>query len=156
MSAASNPTFPSIKASDLNKQDVQLPRGLKGEWNLVLIGFLREHQNDIDTWLPSLPALVQSHPKLSYYELPVIERTNFMLRWVIATGMRGGIPDKAQRARTITLYVDKKKFRDALGIAAEDRIYVLLVNKAGEVMWRSEGTASGDKLQSLEKFLDGR
>ncbi len=154
--AASNPTFPSLKASDLNKQEVQLPGGLKGEWNLLLIGFLREHQNDIDTWLPSLPAIVQSHPKLAYYELPVIARSNFMLRWVIATGMRGGIPDKAQRARTITLHLDKKPFRDALGLATEDRIYVLLVNKAGEVLWRAEGTASSDKLQSLESFLDGR
>ena len=101
-----------------------------------------------------LPALVKAHPKLAYYEIPVISRSNSLLRWIIDNGMRGGIPDKEQRARTITLYLDKKPFLKTLEISSEDRIYILVVNKNGKVLWRTEGVASQEKLESLEAFLN--
>ena len=44
--------------------------------------------------------------------------------------------------------------RDALRIPSEDRIYVLLANQKGEILWRSEGTASGEKKRSLETYLN--
>jgi hypothetical protein len=151
--AARNPVFPSLEATDLNKRKLQLPGGLAGEVNILLVAFQREQQDDINTWLPLLPALVKRNPKLAYYEIPVISRSNFLLRWVINNGMRGGIPDKEQRARTITLYLDKKPFLKALEISSEDQIYVLLVNKSGEVLWRTEGVVSQEKLESLRVFL---
>ena len=154
--AADNPVFPSLEAADLNKQKIQLPGGLAGEVNVLLVAFQREQQADIDTWLPLLPTLVKKHSKLSYYEMPVISRSNFLMRWIIDNGMRGGIPDKQQRARTITLYLDKKPFLKTLEISSEDQIYVLLVNKSGEVLWRTEGLASQAKLESLEAYLDAR
>ncbi|MEO5926651.1 MAG: hypothetical protein ABIR70_22745 [Bryobacteraceae bacterium] len=145
--------FPALEADNLNKQKLQLPGDLAGDLNLLLIGFQREQQTDIDTWLAPLPGVVIRHPNLAYYELPVIDRTNFMLRWVINTGMRGGIPDKQQRARTVTLYLDKKPFRAALQIESENTIHALLINKKGEVMWRAQGRADEGKLESLEAFL---
>jgi hypothetical protein len=154
--AATSPVFPSIEASDLNKRKIQMPGGLEGEWNLLLLGFERDQQDGIDTWLPLLPVLVEQHPKLAYYEIPVISKSNFMLRWIIDGGMRRGIPDKEQRARTFTLYLDKKPFLETLQIGSEDQIRVLLVKKSGEVVWRTEGVASQGKLEYLEAFLDGR
>jgi len=147
------PTFPALEASNLNKQKMQFPQGLAGERNLVLLGFQREQQEDIDTWLAPLPALTKLHPDLAFYELPVIDRPNFLLRWIIDTGMRSGIPDKQQRARTITLYLDKKKFLKELQIESEKTIYALLIDKTGKVLWRAEGKADTSKLQSLEAFL---
>ena len=108
--------FPKLEADNLNKQMVQLPGGLAGDLNLMLIAFERAQQADIDTWLPHLPGVAVRHPNFAYYELPVIERMNFLMRWTINTGMRGGIPDKQQRARTITLYLDKKPLKSALQI----------------------------------------
>ena len=152
--AAGNPVWPSLQASDLNKRKIELPGGLAGELNVLLVAFQREQQKDVDTWLPLLPALVKAHPKLAYYEIPVISRSNSLLRWIIDNGMRGGIPDKQQRARTITLYLDKKPFLETLEISSEDRIYVLVVNKSGKVLWRTEGVASQEKLESLAAFLN--
>jgi hypothetical protein len=148
--------FPSLTFANLNKQDVQLPQGLKGDVNLVLIAFQREQQNDLDTWLKVLPEVVGKHPDVAYYEIPTIDRMNSFMRWFINTGMRGGIPDKAQRERTITLYTDKKAFREALKLASEDRVYVLAINKKGEVLWRTEGLQSAEKQASLETFLNSR
>lgn len=145
--------FPRLEASNLNKQKVRFPEGLTGERNVLLLGFLREHQDDIDTWLAPLPALMSRHADVAYYELPVIDRSNFFFRWILRTGMRAGIPDKQQRARTVTLHLDKKKFRDALQVESEETIRLLVINKAGAVLWRTQGRADEAKLQALDAFL---
>jgi hypothetical protein len=152
--APANSTFPAVTAQDLNKREVHLPSGLGGRLNLVLIAFLQKQQKDVDTWLPSLPALTERHPSFAYYELPVISRMNPFVRWFINNGMRGGIPDRNQRGRTITLYLDKKPFREALGIPSEDTIYAFLLNQSGEVVWRAERTADEKKLRSLQEYLN--
>jgi hypothetical protein len=146
-------TFPTLTAKNLAGTELQLPSGFSGQKNLVLIAFERDQQKDVDTWLKVLPALAQAHPTLAYYELPTIKRMNGMVRFFIDNGMRGGIPDKQQRARTITLYIDKEPFKKALNIPSEDRIYALLLDKSGKVLWRADGLYDEAKGQALTAAL---
>jgi hypothetical protein len=153
LSAADLGTFPIIKASDLNKKEIVLPTGLAGERNVVLIAFQREQQTDVDTWLKPLPALLSKRQNVRYYELPTIGRGAGMFRMFIDNGMRSGIPDKAQRERTITLYLDKEPFKKALQLGSENQIHALLLDKAGKVLWRAEGRFDEAKGKSLEAVL---
>jgi len=41
--------FPSVKASNLEKRDFNLPADFEGERNLLLVAFEREQQKDVDT-----------------------------------------------------------------------------------------------------------
>ena len=90
---------------------------------------------------------------MRYYELPTIKGMNRMVRWFINNGMRGGIPDKDQRARTITLYIDKEPFKKSLGLGSEDQIYAVLIDKSGKVIWNEAGLYSEIKGKSLEAAL---
>ena len=67
--------------------------------------------------------------------------------------MRGGIADRQQRARTITLYLDKEPFKKAMGVGPEDRIYALLVDKTGRILWRAEGVFTEAQGKSLVAAL---
>ncbi|MDR3747630.1 MAG: hypothetical protein P4M04_05705 [Acidobacteriota bacterium] len=60
---------------------------------------------------------------------------NPLTRWFIDSGMRRGIPDPNARARTITLYIDKKPFEQALQLPTEKTVYALLVDRSGKVLW---------------------
>jgi len=154
--AETHARFPPLKASNLEKQALDLPGGFEGRVNLLLVAFERSQQRDVDTWLKELPGIQRSHAGFAYYELPVISRLNPIARWFIDNGMRGGIPDKAQRTRTITLYIDKAPFKNALAIPGEDRIYAVLVTKNGDVVWRADGVYTDEKGKSLEQFLAAR
>ena len=68
---------------------------------------------------------------------------------LIDQGMRGGIPDLATRSRTITLYTDKDRFRQALDLSGEDHITILLVDRRGEVMFRTQGAYRPDTAKEL-------
>jgi hypothetical protein len=145
--------FPEVRGKNLEGKPVFLPRDFEGELNLVFLAFQREQQLMVNTWLPTADLLEDIHPGLKYYELPTISRMNPIARWFINTGMRSGISDPKSRKKTITLYLDKGPFREALEIPVEDTIYILLVNKKGEVIWREEGPCNVDKAKKLSDFI---
>jgi hypothetical protein len=146
--------FPSVSGSNLERDDFDLPGGFQGSVNVLLIAFQRWQQSLIDTWIPFVAKLERTHPYVRYYELPTIQKMNHMSRWFINEGMRAGIPDPEARQRTITLYVDKVAFREALDLPSEDDIYVLLVDQEAEVRWRSAGALNKEKGQSLMAALE--
>lgn len=145
--------FPSLTASNLENRKLSLPADFGGERNLLLVAFKREQQKNIDTWLHEMKRFEESDPRFRYYELPTIQRTNTFVRWFIDSGMRRGIPDRKARERTITLYLDTKPFCDALLITDQTKIYAFLVDRAGNVLWKSEGDFDEDKGASLKSAL---
>ncbi len=148
--------FPSVKASNLEKRDFNLPADFEGERNLLLVAFEREQQKDVDTWLREMKRFEEIDPGFHYYELPTIQRPNAFMRWFIDTGMRHGIADRKARERTITLYLEKKPFLDSLLITDQKKIYAFLVDREGKVLWRSEGVFDETKGASLRSALRGR
>lgn len=141
--------FPTVTGSNLHRKKLTLPQDLQGELNVVLIAFQQWQQTQVDTWIPFARQLENTHPGLHYYELPTIQRLNVLARTFINEGMRAGLPDPVVRERTITLYLDKDKFRQALELPHEDEIYVLLLDSQGQVLWRAEGVFTPEKGESL-------
>jgi hypothetical protein len=148
--------FPSLTGSNLLRSKLRLPEDFEGELNLVFVAFQQWQQDQVDTWLPFARQSELTHPQMRYYELPTIRRLNPLARTFINEGMRAGIPDSTARERTITLYVDKDDFRQALQLPREDDIYVLLLDRQGQVIWREEGAYAPNKAESLTKVLEER
>ena len=148
--------FPFVRGENLEGRAFTLPADLKGAYNLLFIAFQRDQQIDINSWLPFAKQLVKEYPALAYYELPTIYRGHPLFRWWLNTGMRMGIPDKKAREVTITLYLDKHTFRKALDMPDEERIYVLLVNRKGEVLWQVEGPFNEEKGRDLKHALESQ
>ena len=145
--------FPTVKGSNLSGQDFTLPADLEAGYAIAMIAFKQRQQFDINTWLPVASELARTYPELVYYEFPTIDRLNPAARAFIDGGMRGGIPDPTARATTITLYLDKPAFRQALEIEDEDAIVVLLINREGEVFWREKGPATEAGVEELKERL---
>ncbi len=145
--------FPAVATESLAGKKYALPQDFEGDRNLVLIAFERDQQKNVDTWLHQIKQFEQLDSGLRVYELPTISRLDPFRRWFINTGMRRGIPDQSARARTLTLYLDKSSFKTSLKIDGEKTIYALLVNRAGQVLWRAEGDYDDSKAASLKLRL---
>ena len=147
--------FPVVTSENLSRRTLTLPADFEGQVNILLIAFQRWQQDAIDTWLPLARQLEHTYEGVRYYELPVIQRINVLGRAFINQGMRAGIRDQTARDRTITLYLDKAAFRQALELPHEEDIYVLVVNRQGDVLWRTEGAFAPDKGDSLAAAVRG-
>ena len=145
--------FPRVDGRNLEGERFTLPADFGGQVNVVLVAFKREQQHDVDTWMPLLNRIAQANTSLRVYELPTLGRRYRLMRSFIDGGMRAGIPDRAVRAATVTLYIDKSPFRRALGLRDEDRIYVLLVDREGRVHWRTDGAFDAQAGAELESAV---
>src|SRR5512140_430814 len=97
--------LPVVTGSNLLRQKMQLPDHLRGGLNILFIPFQQWQQMEVNSWVPLVSELEQTHPDLRYYELPTIQRRNVLSQTFINEGMRIGIPDPGTRERTITLYI---------------------------------------------------
>lgn len=145
--------FPVVKSDNLEGRTFTLPTDFGGARNVVFVAFQREQQKDVDTWVPFVTKQIAANPGTEYYELPTIKRMIGLMKWTINKGMSGGIPDKAAREHTITLYIDKEPFKRALEIPDEQVIQVLIVDRAGTVLWRTSGLFSDEKGAALAMAL---
>ncbi len=146
-------TFPVIESESLRGRTIRLPDQLKGERNLLIVAYEREQQADIDTWLAVLDTFSVQAPAFAYYELPSLSSSYKWMRAVIDGGMKQGIPDRAQRDRTITLYLDVEWFRGQIGTAAEPGIAALLVDRQGTILARWYGRYSDEAGGQLRAAL---
>jgi hypothetical protein len=150
------PFFPEVEGDNLEGKRFRLPADFEGERNVVLIAFQRGQQAQVDTWVPLLRQLAAEQPDLRYYELPTIKEMGRVMRWVINSGMARGIEDPKARAATITLYIDKGPFTQALGIRTEEAVSLAVVDRLGRVYWQTIGTYTPEKERALRGVLAER
>ena len=148
-------TVPVLKAESLRGRTLRLPVDFRGQRNLLLVAYEREQQADLDTWLAVLDTLAPQLPDFAYYELPTIGSSFKWMRAVIDGGMKQGIPDRAQRDRTITLYLDVDWFRGQIGTAGNDSVAALLVDREGNIAARWYGRYSAARGDSLRGAVAG-
>jgi hypothetical protein len=146
--------FPQVTGSNLERRRFSLPGDLEGEFNLLILAFWQRHQTLVDSWMPLADRLQQQHKGLVAYELPVIQSRSRLSQWFIDGGMRAGIPDRRIREHTITLYLDKAPFLDALDISDDHTIQLLVVDRLGRVLWRTAGAWNEEREEDLVSFLD--
>lgn len=145
--------FPTVTSKNLEGRPMTLPADFAGERNVVFVAFKREQQDLVDSWLPFVKGVVARTPDTDFYEIPTIGPLIRLLQWTINRGMRGGIPDVEARKRTVTLYLEKAPFRKSLGITTEETIHVLVVDRAGHVLWRETGAFTEAKGAALADAL---
>jgi hypothetical protein len=146
--------FPEVSGWNLERRQFEFPGDFAGKFNLVFIPFLRIHQDDVDTWIPTVQKIEADIPGFIYYEMPTLTTMSALSRTFLNEGMRAGIPDSTSRQRTITLYLDKENFRFALNIPSENDIHLLLMDSQGLILWRIAGEYTQEKAASLRLFLE--
>jgi hypothetical protein len=146
-------TFPEVAGKNLKRIKHNFPQDFPAKYTIVLIAFWRHQQQHIDTWLPFAAQLEDKYQNLAYVELPVIYEMGSIRQFMLNEGMRAGIPDEKAREKTITLYLDKPRFLEQLGIDSENEIQIMLVGEDGEILWHDTGLFSSEKGEALNQIL---
>jgi hypothetical protein len=141
--------FPSVTSYSLDKQKVNLPGGMEGQTDLLLVSFKPEQQKDVDSWLPAAQALQHSNFQFRYYELPVFGKENFIFRWWDSSSLRTDETDPEILHWIVPLFVDRQKLTKDLDVPNQKQVVALLINRQGRILWRSYGPMTRDKRASL-------
>ncbi len=145
--------FPTVHGESVAGKSFTLPYGLEGEFNVLLLAYEPAHQLLLQSWMPTLSLLQKQYPRLSFYQVAVLEDYDAAQREMIDLSMQQGILDPRLREIVITLYLDKAPFNALLDIESERTITLLLLDHAGHVLWRDSGMFNSAKLELLRAAL---
>jgi len=141
--------FPAIITYSLDKAKLNLPSDFEGKVNLLLISFEPEQSKEIETWMPAAQALQHMNFQFRYYRMPVSNQENFIYRWWDTSSLRSVETDPETWHWVIPIYTNKNDFRRALNIPNEKEVAAVLVDKTGQVLWKSSGPATNEKRAAL-------
>lgn len=155
-SAAPALVFPTVEGRNLLKENLVLPEALAGRPALVHVAFYQRQQLQINTWLARNEDFTTAIEDLRIIETPTMKRGWAVIAGQIDNWMRSGIEGDEARGRTISLFVDTEKFRDALALPTDDINYVLLLDEQGRVLHREEGVFDDAKLARIVQAAQAR
>lgn len=140
--------LPAFSASNLNREPVMIPEGLKAERTLLLLNFKRGQGQDIEGWISGLR--LRDDPSLAWLRMPVLADDGDPSRRIDVEGRllaRHTAPN--ERANVVPVFTDQVAFLKSAGLSRTDVVYAVVVNRHGEVLARAEGPFDDDKAKIL-------
>ncbi|WP_448564628.1 hypothetical protein [Thalassotalea ganghwensis] len=142
--------FPTVSGQNLEKERVELPRDIKTDATLLLIGYVQDAQFDIDRWLIALDMTETNVPT---YEIPTIGGMfPRMFKTYIDNGMRKGIPKPLWKG-VITVYEGAEKILQLTGNENPNNARVLLLGEQGKVIYFYDQGFAVEALKKLRKVI---
>lgn len=124
--------FPEVQGTSLSGETTDLPQALQGEVSVLLIGYTRRSQFDIDRWILGLSQL-QTPVRL--VEVPTAGGLFTRLFGErLDESMRRGIPEEDWPS-VVTVYQQATRVTEFLGTAGRHNARVVLLDPNGVVCW---------------------
>jgi len=143
--------FPTFSGESLTDVETTFPDVFSTEYVMTLVVFTREHQEESLSWLPIMQELVDSHPGLSFYDIPLTPDISAIARGMSKLGTKGMI-DSAYHANVIMVYTENREvFLEVMGIPDFEIPQLVITNMAGEVIWRIDALYSEEQVIALRE-----
>ena len=156
MSETTNPNigkkFPEVTADSLAKTPVSIPGSAQGKVALIAVAFLQQSQPQLDSWLGPFTERFASKEGFTFYEVPMISSGYKFMRFIIDSGMRGGIP-KEKHKNVVTMYGDVEKCMKELDLDARFG-YAFLLDREGVIRWQGKGFSTPEALKELFEMAE--
>jgi len=145
--------FPEITAETLAGTQKTLPDAAQGAPALIVVAFVREAQEMIDSWVTPIRDEFQGTDAIAIYELPVIASAIWRpMRRIIDGGMRSGIPVR-DHDYVMTVYHSASELTGALEIEDHSLAYLYLIDSHGTIRWQGSGFAEEQTLYRLREMI---
>jgi hypothetical protein len=132
--------IPRTAGETLSGKSIVLADEVRGRTAVVVAGFSREGGNGAGAWVKSIhadPAL----NGVAVYEIAEIAGAPSLIRGMIKSGMRKGVPP-AEQTNFIVLTQDEQPWRAYFDVSDDQVPYVVLIDATGKVLWHGHGKAA--------------
>ena len=141
--------FPQFETHDLEGKDVQVPGELTGDPNLVILAFQQEHQQVIESWMPSIRKLEADNPTMESWVVTLVPRKYKWVYGTIVSRIKGGITDPNLRRHTLTACLDLKPPQSESGPPSAEQIGPYVLDRSGSIQAYEAGSFTEEKLARI-------
>jgi hypothetical protein len=145
-------TIPTAKGTTLTGIPVVLPGSLKGKVGVLVVGFTRPSQAQVQAWGKRLAVDYAAASGVVYYEMPVLASAPSLARVTIEEEMKVSLP-AAERAHFLPLTQNEAGWLAAAHYVQGDDAYVLLIGGDGVVRWQTQGPVTDANYAELKRKI---
>ncbi len=130
--------MPPLRGVFLSGRKAVLPDAARGRVALVALGFSYDSRFAVEAWTTRFRRDFGADSAATFFEVPMIGGMARVARPFIDGGMRRGTP-KALHENVITVYGGASEWKSRLDLRGPDDACVVLLDRAGRVVWRHAG-----------------
>ena len=144
--------FPRLQEESLAGQQVVLPDAASGKVAVLVFGFSRASQSSTGTWAKHLREDFGKNPGVSLYQLPVLEEAPRLLRGMITSGMKKGVPE-AEHANFVPIMHNEAGLKKLVSYQEPDDAYLIVLDRTGKIAYQTQGGPDASGYAELRKKL---
>lgn len=145
-------TIPASRGVTLSNAAIALPDAVKGKVGVLIVGFTRPSQKQIQPWGARLAAAYPPSSGVVFFELPVIASAPRLMRPVIVSQMKWSV-SAAEMAYFLPLTDNEQAWIAVAHYSKPDDAYVLLIDGAGVVHWQTSGPVTDANFAEIQKNI---
>jgi hypothetical protein len=146
--------FPQVQGCNLHDHEIALPRDVDEDCVLVVLSYKRWHQDFIDTWTPHLDRLTEQFQRLRIYYLSMFKPKKHFMQAIIAGYMKRLYTSQAEQSAHVLVYTDIDAFNRSLELPTTSTIYLLLIDRTGQVLWFGQHIFDQPQFDTLSIAVD--
>jgi hypothetical protein len=144
--------LPDLRGRLLSGREVTLPDSALGSAALLMLGFTYDSRHDVEAWAERYRREFGADTAFAYFEVPVIGGAGRLARPFIDRGMRRGTP-RELHDHVITVYGGAGDWKRRVGFSAPDVAYLLLLDRAGRLVYRAQGPFDEARYRELREWV---
>lgn len=121
------------------EQTVALPGALDADRSVVMMAFKRRHQADSELCYPLLSSAAAEVDTVPWELLMLPTAMPGFARGLMRRGLVGSTAAGPRQERKLMVFGDVGEARELLGIPDDEQVQVMVVDRAGQVLWRQAG-----------------
>lgn len=150
--AAAQSNMPPIAGQSLAGTKILLPDATRGKDAVLIFGFTRASKNPTSAWARTIRADFAS-TSLELYQIPVLEDVPRLIRGMVISGIKRGVPEN-QRDHFVIVVQSEKELKNFVGYKEPDDAYLVILDPAGNVVQQLHGSPTPEAYAHVKQELD--
>lgn len=151
--AAPPATIPPSRGVTLSNAAVTLPDAVKGKVGVLIVGFTRPSQKQLQLWAKRLAADYPPSAGVAYFEIPILASAPKLMRGIIEGQMKISVTTTEEQSHFLPLLDNEQAWIAVTHYSKPDDAYVLLIDGTGVVHWQTSGPVTDANFAELKKNI---
>ena len=151
--AAESPQqMPRIAGENFAGQRVELPDAARDKIAVLIFGFTKASKAPTSAWAARLRSDFSNQTGFALYQLPVLEDVPRIIRGMVISGMKKGVPE-TMRDHFVPILEDEAELKRLVSYQQPDDAYVVLLDRSGQIVGQRHGSFSDTDYRQLQSEL---
>jgi hypothetical protein len=149
----SSEMMPKVEGESLSGQKVRLPEAASGKVAVLVFGFTKTSKVATSAWAKKLSADFSNRAEFALYQLPVLEDVPRLVRGMVISSMRKGVPEKA-RDHFVPILSGEAELKKLVSYKESDDAYLVVLDRTGTIVQQTHGQLSAASYSPLRGEVD--